>query len=181
MNRAEDPRIIKTKRDLKKALIELLDERSLNDVKVQDLCKKALVNKTTFYRHYHDLYDIYGDLLDDMFCDSLNSFKEYELFFSDPGRFMRKLKEAQTDSVKLYQKEMRENPVDLFSGLYEKRMKEKIYSAGVINKSDLNEAKLDIILKSMLEISTSSHRLSESLKEELFEKIVFSLFPKATK
>ncbi len=162
-------------------MIELLDENSLSDIKVQDLCKKAMVNKTTFYRHYHDLYDIYGDLLNDMFCDTLDSFDEYELFFLQPGMFLRKLNEVQKESVKLYQKEMQSNPVDYYSGLYEKQLKKRIYDTGLIYKSDLNEMKLDIVLRTMQEISTTSLRISESLKGDLFEKLVFSLFTKTTK
>ena len=181
MKRSEDPRIIKTRRDLKKALMDALEDHSLNEIRIQDLCSSAMVNKTTFYRHYRDIYDIYGEILTDMYSRSLNSFDEYGLFFDDPAVFFKKLTEKEAKEVRFYQKEMQTNPVDYFSGLYEDQLKKKIYSTGRIVKNDMNEMKLDIVLHVMKELNISENRISKDDKYRLFEKIVFSLYPKATK
>lgn len=53
-----------TKREMlvKRAIIEALDElltdKSFDDVQVQDICEKAQVSRTTFYRHFRDKYDL---------------------------------------------------------------------------------------------------------------------------
>ena len=47
-----DTRIVKTKAKLMEALSELTQNRSIDDISVSELCKKAGVNRTTFYKYY---------------------------------------------------------------------------------------------------------------------------------
>lgn len=67
-----DLRIIKTKKLLYEALMTLLKERSFEELKVSDICEKALINRSTFYAHYSDKYD----LLDAFIKDIKTSLKE---------------------------------------------------------------------------------------------------------
>lgn len=60
-----DARIIKTRRDLRTALMKLLQENSYDKISVSDICAEAMVNRMTFYKHYRDKYD----LLDDLICN----------------------------------------------------------------------------------------------------------------
>lgn len=53
----EDYRIRKTKRALASALFVLLSEKSLDDITVMELCDRAEIRRTTFYKHYRDKYD----------------------------------------------------------------------------------------------------------------------------
>ncbi len=46
------------------ALIELLDEKELADISIKELCKKAGVNRSTFYLHYDNLNDLLSETLD---------------------------------------------------------------------------------------------------------------------
>lgn len=48
----------KTNELLSKALIELLKEKSFEDIKLNEICDKALVHKTTFYNHFQDKYEL---------------------------------------------------------------------------------------------------------------------------
>lgn len=50
----EDPRTIRSKRDLANALFELLQEKNVADITVQDITDRALVSKTTFYNNFKD-------------------------------------------------------------------------------------------------------------------------------
>ena len=47
-----DRRIARSKRALRSALIELIEERGLDDVSVNDLCARADLNRGTFYNHF---------------------------------------------------------------------------------------------------------------------------------
>ena len=47
-----DTRIVKTKAKLIEALSALTREKSVEDISVSELCKKAGVNRTTFYKYY---------------------------------------------------------------------------------------------------------------------------------
>ena len=53
-----DTRILKTKARLIKALSELTQTRSPGEITVSELCKKANVNRTTFYKYYNVPEDV---------------------------------------------------------------------------------------------------------------------------
>lgn len=55
---AEDLRVRRTRTTLQKALIELTVEKGFAAVTVRDICERAMVNRSTFYRHYIDKYDL---------------------------------------------------------------------------------------------------------------------------
>jgi len=67
-----DPRIKRTKRFLIDALTELLKEKDINSITVQDLTQKADLTRGTFYLHYADMdeflynsmYDILNELVE---------------------------------------------------------------------------------------------------------------------
>ncbi len=54
----ENLRNNKTNELLSIALIELLKEKSFEDIKLNEICNKALVHKTTFYNHFQDKYEL---------------------------------------------------------------------------------------------------------------------------
>ncbi|MGN0824739.1 MAG: TetR/AcrR family transcriptional regulator [Candidatus Coproplasma sp.] len=58
-----DARIIKTRRDLRTALMLLLQNNKFDKISVSDICEKAMVNRMTFYKHYKDKYDLLNDLI----------------------------------------------------------------------------------------------------------------------
>lgn len=81
-----DLRIIKTKNSLYAALLDLMKEKSFEEIKVSDICTKALVNRSTFYSHYEDKYELLQDCIKDLKeslsnelkkNQSINSTKEY--------------------------------------------------------------------------------------------------------
>ncbi len=53
-----DRRVKYTKNLLKEALIELLQEKHISNISVKELCEKADINRSTFYSHYADPYDL---------------------------------------------------------------------------------------------------------------------------
>ena len=53
-----DLRIEKTERGIKNAFIELRSRKPLEKITVKELCESARINKSTFYAHYKDIYDL---------------------------------------------------------------------------------------------------------------------------
>ena len=53
-----DERVIKTKKLIKTALSELIQEKGFDHVSITDLTQRANINKGTFYLHYQDKYDL---------------------------------------------------------------------------------------------------------------------------
>lgn len=62
----EDVRVRFTKMSIKNALIELLDEKPISKVSVTELCKRAKINRATFYNHYNDILDTYKKVEDEL-------------------------------------------------------------------------------------------------------------------
>ena len=62
-NKKQDLRVVKTKRLLYDTLIDLMKEMPFEEIKVSDICKKALINRSTFYSHYNDKYELLVDFI----------------------------------------------------------------------------------------------------------------------
>ena len=50
-----DVRIVKTKERLKRALLDLLESRGLDEISISEVCDRAGVNRNTFYSHYQSV------------------------------------------------------------------------------------------------------------------------------
>ena len=56
----EDLRIRRTYKLLSDALMSLLEEKPFEEIYVSDICDKAMVHRTTFYKHFEDKYHLFG-------------------------------------------------------------------------------------------------------------------------
>ena len=54
-----DRRKKRTVQAIKKAFISILAEKELNKITVREISEKADINRTTFYAHFLDVYDLY--------------------------------------------------------------------------------------------------------------------------
>jgi AcrR family transcriptional regulator len=54
----EDLRIRRTYKLLFKALVAMLEEQPFEKISVTDICDKAMVHRTTFYKHFEDKYHL---------------------------------------------------------------------------------------------------------------------------
>lgn len=70
---AQDPRIIKTKRQIDHALIENLAEYPFQKITIDMICRTGMINRSTFYKYYVDKYD----LLDKYLARQLSDFREH--------------------------------------------------------------------------------------------------------
>jgi AcrR family transcriptional regulator len=58
MATSEDQRVKITKLLLKNSLIDLLFEKDMSKITVKEICLKAEINRSTFYSHYSNAYDL---------------------------------------------------------------------------------------------------------------------------
>ncbi|QDQ03028.1 TetR/AcrR family transcriptional regulator [Lysinibacillus fusiformis] len=66
----EDPRAVRSKRMLKKAVIDLLIENpDISKLTVQKISQYAELNRATFYLHFFDIGDLLKQLVYDIFDD----------------------------------------------------------------------------------------------------------------
>lgn len=64
---------LSAKDKIDQALLDFLDSGEFPDISVADIVEKSGVSKSTFYRHYKDIYDVYEQLVDGFIerCKSL--------------------------------------------------------------------------------------------------------------
>ena len=59
----EDLRVIKTLESIDQALLTCLKSKPFAKISVGALCEEARINRTTFYKHYRDKYDLLDDYI----------------------------------------------------------------------------------------------------------------------
>ncbi|MCH4191126.1 MAG: TetR/AcrR family transcriptional regulator [Butyrivibrio sp.] len=52
-----DARVRYTKMIIRKSIIQMLEDKPFHKLSLTDVCKKAEINRTTFYKYYKDIYD----------------------------------------------------------------------------------------------------------------------------
>jgi len=78
MKAANDRRVRYTKMVLRESMLDLLKNKSLNQISITELCKAADVNRNTFYKHYNTPYEIIREMEDEMFNALMNSIKDID-------------------------------------------------------------------------------------------------------
>lgn len=66
MTKKTDLRIVKTKKALYESLLKLMKDKPFEEIKVSDICEQALINRSTFYSHYQDKYELFSSYIDNL-------------------------------------------------------------------------------------------------------------------
>ena len=74
-----------TKEDIKEALIQLLSEERFDTISISKLCKRAGINRGTFYLHYQDKYQ----MVDSLKSEIISQLSSYSLF--EEGDYSKRL------------------------------------------------------------------------------------------
>ena len=77
MKKKEDLRILKTKASLYRGLMNLMKNKPFEDIKISDICKVSLINRSTFYDHYNDKYELIQSLMNDMKIRQIKENQKY--------------------------------------------------------------------------------------------------------
>src|SRR5690606_8357896 len=64
-------------RVLKESLISLLKEKPITTITVKEICQIADINRSTFYSHYSDLYDLLGQIEEEILTDIKRTLHAY--------------------------------------------------------------------------------------------------------
>lgn len=78
-----------------KALIELLAEKDIEYISVKEICRRASVNRSTFYLHYETIGDILNEALEYIDKQFISSFEK------DSEDFVRHITELPLDELVL--------------------------------------------------------------------------------
>lgn len=66
MEQKTDLRVIKTRRNIQQTFIFLLQQKNFERITVQNILDSALINRTTFYKHYEDKYDLADRMIEEL-------------------------------------------------------------------------------------------------------------------
>ena len=150
MKNKTDLRIIKTNNALFNALLELMKDKTFEEIKVSDVCSKALVNRSTFYAHYNDKYELLIALIDGLKKNLLSDLKTNENDINTKEYFMKML-------------ELLINHID---------QKRNIYTAILINNRNgiLMNILLDVINKDVSERIKNKSTVSANIPSAIIAK-----------
>lgn len=68
-----DARVRYTKRVIKESFITLINEKPFHSITLKEVCELAGINRSTFYKHYRDIYD-WRDQLENALLELVDSF-----------------------------------------------------------------------------------------------------------
>ncbi len=108
MKKKEDLRIIKTKASLYRGLMNLMKNKPFEDIKISDICKVSLINRSTFYDHYNDKYELIQSLMNDM--------REELLEKLDKSKKTKNIKEYYIELIKVLLEHINSN-IDIYSAV----------------------------------------------------------------
>ena len=73
MKKKEDLRILKTKASLYRGLMSLMKTKPFENIKISEICSISLINRSTFYDHFNDKFELIESLMNDMKNELIDS------------------------------------------------------------------------------------------------------------
>lgn len=82
-----DKRTMNTYKTLKNALFSELKDKSFEDIKIVDLCKRAEIHRTTFYSHFNDKYELLEYAIKDLQQDLESNIQNVKIHLDIKGYY----------------------------------------------------------------------------------------------
>ncbi len=93
-----------TRNVLKESLITLLAEKPISAITVKEVCELADINRSTFYTHYADHYDLLGKIEDEITEDMNKYLSSYSFTIEEESlKMTQKLMEYITNNKFMFQ------------------------------------------------------------------------------
>ena len=86
-----DIRIEKTKTAIHNTFLELRSKKPLEKITIKELCEKAQINKSTFYSHYKDIYDLSDQLETEVVTSVIEAIPNPENCLDDPAALAKNM------------------------------------------------------------------------------------------
>lgn len=86
-----------TKEIFKNTLLELMKEKSITEITVREICEKADMNRSTFYLHYTDVFNLLNEVEDSILSEMKSMIEpvylDRESFIEYIAIFLKKIKD----------------------------------------------------------------------------------------
>lgn len=63
---SKDLRVLKTRQNIKNALLDIMSQKNLSEITITEVSEKAMINRKTFYRHYDSIGDVIEEIEGDI-------------------------------------------------------------------------------------------------------------------
>ncbi len=114
MSDSGDLRVIKTRRLIKNALIELMAEKEVTSITITELSEKALINRKTFYRHYSTVSEVVTEIENEILSEFAEALRSANKSCLDVGGLVSDISELLMRRREYFAKMTKLNP-ELFS------------------------------------------------------------------
>lgn len=105
MPKAEYRSAIRSRRLIKEALADLLQEKPLDKITVTDVVNRAQINRGTFYAHYADIPDVIHHLIQHTFSTIREVISEESVSIADiPHALLSRIQNILEEDLDFYQK-----------------------------------------------------------------------------
>ena len=74
-----DRRVRKTKAQLRAGLARLMQKKSIKEITVKELVDEVDINRSTFYLHYSDIYQMLESIENELMDEIAQAIEEYPL------------------------------------------------------------------------------------------------------
>ena len=95
---------IRSRRLIRAALLELLQEKKFEKITVTDIVKRADINRSTFYAHYPDVMGLLEELMEDTVNRSIDLVSGIDMrqFLEEPMPVLEKLIAIGEENMEIY-------------------------------------------------------------------------------
>ncbi len=115
-NKAEYRSAIRSRRLIREAFLQLLQEKDLQKITVTDVVNRADINRATFYAHYPDVRGVVEEIENEIISKMLDVLHEFQYsnFFQNPAPVLLKLNRYLEEDLDFYSTLIRANGAQLF-------------------------------------------------------------------
>lgn len=94
-----DLRIIRTYKSLTEAFLQLMSEKHFEDITINELCERAMIRRTTFYKHFADKYEFFRFFVRELQAD-FDASNTASADYQDPYYFFMSIMKHVLDFLK---------------------------------------------------------------------------------
>lgn len=138
-----DLRIIKTRQNIKNAVLKLITEKPVSSITITEVAKSALINRKTFYRHYESVEAVIIEIEDDILETLLSLLNKNNSSCLEVGVVLRYIGTTIEMNKDTIYKMIKMSPEYIYSG----RLKELLRKSTEVSVRSVVEVKSEKTLK----------------------------------
>lgn len=119
---------VRSRRMIREAFLELLEEKEFGKITVTDIVKRADLNRSTFYAHYPDVNGVIEEIQDEIINRNMEMVKQikYRNILKDPMPYLNSISTTLEENMRWYSLMGHSEDVHLHLDKYRKIMADDI-------------------------------------------------------